>query len=185
MRKHYTLLIITLAAVLLTGCSKFRFPGVYRIDIPQGNFTTEDMLSQLQPGMTPDQVTYVMGEPILIDPFTDNAWFYPMIYQPGKGKKTEQRIVVYFEDGYFSHYDGHVINHQVAEKQDKELDRHQELELRRQEQEELEHRRQEQEELERRRQEQEHDRERAKSKHSRIILENDTTPHHQPGIPTR
>lgn len=160
MRKHYTLLIITLAAVLLTGCSKFRFPGVYRIDIPQGNFTTEDMLSQLRPGMTPDQVTYVMGEPILIDPFTDNAWFYPMIYQPGKGEKTEQRIVVYFEKGYFSHYDGHVIdvlNHQVAEKQDKEL--------------------------ERRRQEQE--RERADTKHSPITLENDDAPHHQPGVPTR
>lgn len=126
MQKYYSLLIIILAAVLVTGCSKLRFPGVYRIDIPQGNFITEDMLKQLKPGMSPDQVTYVMGEPILIDPFTENTWFYPMIYQPGRGEKTEQRIVVYFEDGYYSHYEGEVVDRlgsKVASEQDKELNR--------------------------------------------------------------
>lgn len=126
MQKHYSLLIILLAAVLVTGCSKFRFPGVYRIDIPQGNFTTADMLKQLKPGMSPEQVTYVMGEPILIDPFTENTWFYPMIYQPGRGEKTEQRIVVYFENGYYTHYEGEVVDrlgNTVATEQDKELNR--------------------------------------------------------------
>ncbi|SRR5690625_3388612 len=126
MKKLNSLLIIILAAVLVTGCSKIRFPGVYRIDIPQGNFVTEDMIKQLKPGMSPEQVTFIMGEPILIDPFTENTWYYPMIYKPGRGETTEQRIVVYFEDGRFSHYEGKVVSDlgsRVASEQDKELNR--------------------------------------------------------------
>ncbi|MCG8391914.1 MAG: outer membrane protein assembly factor BamE [Pseudomonadales bacterium] len=103
---------LTLTAIFLAaaGCSTLRFPGVYRIDIPQGNFVTEDMLSELQPGMTPDQVRYVLGAPTLVDPFTPDVWFYPMTYRPGKGEKVSQNIEVYFENGRYARYEGQVID---------------------------------------------------------------------------
>lgn len=102
------LLVATLMA--LSGCSSLRFPGVYRIDIPQGNFVTEDMLAKLQPGMTPEQVRFALGAPTLIDPFTANVWFYPMTYRPGKGDNVSQKIAVYFDGGVYSRYEGQVID---------------------------------------------------------------------------
>ena len=102
-----TLLLVSLLAS--AGCSTLRFPGVYRIDIPQGNFVTEVMLSELQPGMTPEQVRYVLGAPTLVDPFTPDLWLYPMTYRPGKGDKVSQNIAVYFEDGAYRRYEGEVI----------------------------------------------------------------------------
>lgn len=102
--------ICLLMLLTLSGCSSLRFPGVYRIDIPQGNFITSDMLEKLQPGMTPEQVRYVMGVPMLVDPFTPGTWFYLMTYEPGKGEPAEQQIVVHFEEGLYSHYEGKVID---------------------------------------------------------------------------
>lgn len=112
-------------ALVTAGCSGLRFPGVYRIDIPQGNFVTEDMLNQLRPGMTPEQVRYVLGQPTLVDPFTPDIWFYPMVYQPGRGEKVQQRIVVHFDNGLYSGHEGDVIpdfRRRVTSQQDRELE---------------------------------------------------------------
>ena len=68
------------------------------------------MLSQLQPGMTPEQVRFALGAPTLIDPFTANVWYYPMTYRPGKGDKVSQKIAVYFEGGTYSRFEGQVID---------------------------------------------------------------------------
>ena len=67
--------IVTLSAALLmvSGCSYF---GVYKRDIPQGNLVTADMVEQLRPGMTRDDVVYVMGRPLLEAPFDSNQWDY-------------------------------------------------------------------------------------------------------------
>ncbi|WP_133490177.1 MULTISPECIES: outer membrane protein assembly factor BamE [Alcanivorax] len=119
--------IIALFAILTTllaGCSSLRFPGVYRIDIPQGNVVTEDMLSGLQPGMTPEQVRFVLGPPTLTDPFTPNTWYYLLQYQPGNGEMVEQQIVVHFDQGQYSHYDGQAtsdLRERTSGHQDQEL----------------------------------------------------------------
>ena len=105
-----TATLLTTTALTLTGCEGLRFPGVYRIDIPQGNFVTEDMLNELKPGMTRDQVCFVIGAPTLVDPFTPNVWFYPMTYRPGKGEPSSQRITVYFDGDTYTHYSGEVLD---------------------------------------------------------------------------
>jgi len=94
------LLICTLFAVIfsLTGCSTDKIPGVYRIDIQQGNDITQEMLNKLQPGMTKNQVIYVMGNPLLIDTFHDNRWDYLFSFQPGNGEREQRRITLYFDD---------------------------------------------------------------------------------------
>ena len=103
-----SLIFLIASMVFLAGCANLRFPGVYRIDIPQGNFVTEDMLGQLEPGMTPEQVRYVLGAPTLDDPFTADTWYYLMTFQPGKGETVTQDILVYFDNGVYSHYEGEV-----------------------------------------------------------------------------
>jgi len=109
--KKTRIIIILTSCILISACSALRFPGVYRIDIAQGNFVTDDMLDRLEAGMTPEQVRYVMGEPTLIDPFTPDAWYYLMTFQPGqKGDYAQQEIIVHFDDARFSHVQGELID---------------------------------------------------------------------------
>lgn len=96
---------VLLLAGLLTGCSlgldkPLLLPGItpYRIDIQQGNFVTQDMLSKLKPGMTRSQVRYVMGTPLVVDAFHQNRWDYVYNYRKA-GELTEQRVVTMIFEG--------------------------------------------------------------------------------------
>jgi len=77
----------------LAGCS---FPGVYKIDIQQGNVVTQDMIDQLRPGMTRRQVRFIMGNPLLTDTFHADRWDYLYSLQPGGGERQQERIAVIF-----------------------------------------------------------------------------------------
>lgn len=78
----------------LTGCS---FPGVYKIDIQQGNVVTQDMIDQLRPGMSHGQVRFIMGNPLLTDTFHAKRWDYLYSIQPGGGKRYQERISLDFD----------------------------------------------------------------------------------------
>lgn len=85
---------LTLVGLLaLAGCS---FPGVYKIDIQQGNVVTQDMIDQLRPGMTRPQVRFIMGNPLLADTFHADRWDYLYSLQPGGGERQQERISVIF-----------------------------------------------------------------------------------------
>jgi outer membrane protein assembly factor BamE len=87
--------IITLSAVLLlsSGCSYF---GVYKRDIPQGNLVTDEMVDQLQPGMSRDQVVGVMGRPLLEAPFDANQWDYVFRLDEAYGEVDRRRVTLTF-----------------------------------------------------------------------------------------
>ncbi len=89
-----------LISLILGGCSyegTRKLPGVYRIDIQQGNVVDQDMLDQLKPGMGMQQVRYIMGTPVIVDPFHQHRWEYIFSYSEG-GKQREQRhITLYFD----------------------------------------------------------------------------------------
>ena len=61
----------------LIGCgSNIGFPGVYRINVEQGNVVTEEMVDQLRPGLNRRQVRYIMGTPLIEDSFHEDRWDY-------------------------------------------------------------------------------------------------------------
>jgi len=97
-----TLVITALASLaLLGGCGNFGsmdFPGVYKISIPQGNIITQDMVDQLRPGMTKRQVIFVMGTPLVRDPYHQDRWDYVYNFQPGGGERGQERLSVVFDD---------------------------------------------------------------------------------------
>lgn len=99
----YTLFILTL---LLSACSTDKIPGVYRIDIQQGNDVTQDMINQLKPEMTKKQVAYIMGTPLLIDTFHPNRWDYIYSFHPGNGNREQRRVTLYFTDDQLDHIEG-------------------------------------------------------------------------------
>ncbi|MNJ21862.1 Outer membrane protein assembly factor BamE precursor [compost metagenome] len=79
----------------LAGCS---FPGVYKIDIQQGNVVTQDMIDQLRPGMTRRQVRFIMGNPLIQDTFHTNRWDYLYSLQPGGGQRQQERMSIFFNE---------------------------------------------------------------------------------------
>ncbi|MDH4580502.1 outer membrane protein assembly factor BamE [Pseudomonas sp. BN415] len=78
----------------LAGCS---FPGVYKIDIQQGNVVTQDMIDQLKPGMTRRQVRFIMGNPLITDTFHAKRWDYLYSIQPGGGQRFQERVSLAFD----------------------------------------------------------------------------------------
>ena len=106
-------LVICLLLVILGGCTRnydggFNIPFVYKIDIQQGNVVDQNMVDKLQKGMDKTRVRFIMGTPVLVDPFHSNRWEYIFSYQAG-GKKREQRhISLHFEDEKLAYIEGDV-----------------------------------------------------------------------------
>lgn len=73
------------------GCS------VYRIDIRQGNSLEAEAVDSLRLGMTKQQVVFLLGTPLVQDPFHPNRWDYPYTFQSGGGKMSRQHLSLFFE----------------------------------------------------------------------------------------
>ena len=96
----------------LTGCRQApELPTVlspYKIDIQQGNIITQEMLSKLKAGMTRSQVRFVLGSPLVVDPFRGDRWDYVSLYQK-QGKDVERRrVTVIFDDDKLVRIEGDV-----------------------------------------------------------------------------
>lgn len=85
-------------------------PGItpYKIDIQQGNYVTQEMISKVKPGMSKSQVRFALGTPLVADPFHPDRWDYVYLMQK-RGRTLEQRrIAVIFKDDKLVRIDGDV-----------------------------------------------------------------------------
>lgn len=105
MQKKPILHSLCLAALLtLAGCS---VPGVYKVDVQQGNVITQDMVDQLRPGMTTQQVRFIMGTPLISDTFNPRRWDYLYSMEPGRQERRQERLsLVFDEEGRLSGLQG-------------------------------------------------------------------------------
>jgi len=82
----------TCALLLLSGC-------IYRMPIQQGNFLEDKDLNQVQVGMTRTQVRYLLGTPMVADPFENTRWDYVYTFKQGSINRADRRhFIVYFAD---------------------------------------------------------------------------------------
>jgi outer membrane protein assembly factor BamE len=91
-------MIVLATSLIFGGCSSLRFPGVYRIDVGQGNLITKEMIEKLRIGMTPRQVEFVMGSAMIADTFHPNRWDYLYSLETGKGILVQNQLTLYFEN---------------------------------------------------------------------------------------
>lgn len=88
------LLILALAAAAISGC------GFFRVEIQQGNYITKDQIERLEKGMTMREVRYVMGTPLVVDPFHEkHRWDYVYAFSPDLGTDFERRRITLFFEG--------------------------------------------------------------------------------------
>jgi outer membrane protein assembly factor BamE len=90
-------LVAALAIACLSACGFVGFPGVYRIDVEQGNIVDEEMVNQLKPGMSRRQVRFILGTPLIEDTFNENRWDYIYVKRNGLDVLSESRLTVVFE----------------------------------------------------------------------------------------
>ena len=97
---------ISLLSLLLAGCNYSWIPFTYRQDIHQGNVVTQEMVDQLRPGMTQRQVAYVMGAPLLVDPFHEERWDYLYSNQPGNDVRVQKNVTLIFKGDQLAQLQG-------------------------------------------------------------------------------
>jgi len=72
---------------------------VYRINIQQGNFLDQAAVEQVKPGMTRSQVRYLLGTPMVADPFNKERWDYIYYLKKGTTRHVDSRRVTVYFDG--------------------------------------------------------------------------------------
>jgi len=96
-------------ALALSACSGGFRLSPYRMDVRQGNMVTQEMVAKLKPGMTEDQVRFVLGTPLITDIFHAGRWDYVYRFQPGgRGEVEERKLTVFFADGKLARVAGDV-----------------------------------------------------------------------------
>jgi outer membrane protein assembly factor BamE len=93
--RHF--LISALLLTLVAGCSG-GYIASHRIDVQQGNALDQENVARLKPGLSRSQVRFLLGTPLMVDPFRTDRWDYVYRYYKA-GKLTEQKRITLFFDG--------------------------------------------------------------------------------------
>lgn len=109
MRKFIPLLILTSLACISSGCSTLQFPGVYRVTIEQGNIITQEMVDELKPGMSREQVEFIMGSPLFKDTFNSDRWDYIYSIQRASEPREQYRLSIFFDAESLKYFTGDFV----------------------------------------------------------------------------
>ena len=106
----FPLAALALAAPLAACGYVPRIPGItpYRIEVQQGNFISQEMVSQLKSGMSKEQVRLALGTPLLADAFHADRWDYVYWREAPDGRRESRKLVVFFSDDKLLRVDGDI-----------------------------------------------------------------------------
>ena len=86
-------LIIGASLLVLNGCVR-----TYRVEIQQGNVISAEQIEKITPGTSRNEVRFILGTPLIEDPFHAERWDYFYSLNPAKGEMvTKYRLSVWFE----------------------------------------------------------------------------------------
>ena len=92
MRKLLVLALIFSTLAFTSAC-------VYRASIAQGNLIEQDDLDQVEVGMTRNQVRFLLGTPLIDDPFHAARWDYIYYIRIGRDNAAFKRwVTIVFEN---------------------------------------------------------------------------------------
>ena len=119
-------MLAAVAALGLAGCASMTAPfdtwipyisqfGIYKIDVNQGNFISQDMVDKLKEGQTKQQVRLVLGTPLVTSVFRDNRWDYTYEYRKNGRVQTHRQFTVFFKDDTLARWEGDEMPKSVQE----------------------------------------------------------------------
>ena len=85
---------VILAGLIMGGCVRS-----YRVEIQQGNVISAEQIEKLNPGTSRNEVRFILGTPLIEDPFHADRWDYFYSLDPAKGEQvTQYRLSIWFEN---------------------------------------------------------------------------------------
>jgi outer membrane protein assembly factor BamE len=86
-------LALLFCAPLLTAC----LLKPHKIDVQQGNYLDQEAVAKLKPDMTRSQVRFLLGTPLIADPFHPERWDYLYIDRKKGELKAAKRLTLIFD----------------------------------------------------------------------------------------
>lgn len=99
---------LALVALGLSACQI-----VYKLPTRQGNVIEQKQLEQLKPGMTREQVSYLMGTPVASSAFRPDRWDYVSYYRSPRGESSQRVVSLYFKGDALERIEGQVAASQA------------------------------------------------------------------------
>ena len=94
--------------LLLSACGI-----VYKQPIYQGNLISQEAVSQLHPGMTPQEVSALLGTPSIADPFQTQRWDYTASQRVDRLGRTQiKNFTVFFQNDRLVRWEGQFFANQ-------------------------------------------------------------------------
>lgn len=78
----------------------------YRVPIQQGNFVSQEMVAQLKEGLTREQVSSLLGTPLLTDMFHEDRWDYPFRIRKTSGEIIKSHVAIFFKNNTVVKFEG-------------------------------------------------------------------------------
>lgn len=107
--KRLFLLLPVLAAACSNTPQVTSYLSPYRIDVRQGNFVSQEMVAQLKPGLTREQVRFILGSPLVADMFHADRWDYVYRLRSGRDDVQQRHLAVFFQEGKLVRVAGDVV----------------------------------------------------------------------------
>lgn len=102
-------MVIVAMCIATTSCLK-----PYQPNVTQGNKINNGDLAQLRQGMTKREVMYILGTPLINDPFLQTRWDYFYSDLDRQKNKTQSRVItVIFEGDILDRLEGDVSLEQL------------------------------------------------------------------------
>ena len=99
------ILISVLLLSLVAGCSSVKI-GPHRIDVQQGNALDQENVARLKPGLNRSQVRFLLGTPLVVDPFRTDRWDYVYVFYKAGRLAEQKRITLFFEGDTLARIEG-------------------------------------------------------------------------------
>ncbi|MBV34883.1 outer membrane protein assembly factor BamE [Kangiella spongicola] len=93
------LFCLSLLIALSTAC-------VYTPAIQQGNILQQEEVNKIEPGMTKEQIAFILGKPALDTNLEENTWYYLYYLKPTSGDTRSKRLILHFVDNKLERMEG-------------------------------------------------------------------------------
>jgi outer membrane protein assembly factor BamE (lipoprotein component of BamABCDE complex) len=100
---------------LSTYMPNFQSFGVYKLDVNQGNYLSQDMVDKLRVGQSQQQVRAILGTPLIASVFRPDRWDYVYEFKRGGQPVEHRNFTVYFVDGKLARWEGDEMPQSVAD----------------------------------------------------------------------